>query len=298
MESISQEELDIITWRARVDKAVSLLKGILLGIKADSEINAAEAKELNLWAVNNREFLSFYPFKEFIDLIEESSESPEYLKECVEDIYWLCQKYETNYYDAITADLQILQGYCHGILADGIIKDEEIHNLNKWLDSNSHLSNYYPFDEIQSLLLSILSDQIIDEHERLMLKAYLHQFADIENSEIKESIRASTEGLELMKLCTSSPDIRTDGKIFCITGVLKSGDRSELSAKICDIGGIVKPNVTKTTDYLIVGDSGNKAWAFACYGRKVERAVNLRKTGSQISIVHEFDLLDYLEDFG
>lgn len=295
---LSQEELDIVTWRARVDKAVSLLKGILLGIMADSQINEAEAKELNLWAANNKDSLAFYPFKEFVNLIEESSTSPEDLKECVEDLYWLCQKYETHYYDAITVDLQILQGYCHGILADGIIKDEEIYNLNKWLEAHEHLNNFYPFDEIQSLLLSILSDKIIDERERLILKAYLNQFVKIENNQTKEDIITSTDDLELMNLCTSNPDIRSDGKTFCITGVLQSGERSMLSNRITNMGGIVKSNVTKTTDYLIVGDSGNKAWAFACYGRKVEKAANLRKQGSKISIIHEFDMLDYLEDLG
>lgn len=31
------------------------------------------------------------------------------------------------------------------------------------------------------------------------------------------------------------------------------------------------------------------SWAFSCYGRKVEKAVQLRKDGSQVIIVHEND---------
>ena len=29
----------------------------------------------------------------------------------------------------------------------------------------------------------------------------------------------------------------------------------------------------------IVGDNGNPAWAFSCYGRKVEKAIDMRKGG-------------------
>ena len=62
------------------------------------------------------------------------------------------------------------------------------------------------------------------------------------------------------------------------------------------LGGSISKGITKTTDYLIVGDGGNPCWAFACYGRKVEAAVQLRKLGHQISLVHEFDFWDFVED--
>ena len=57
-------------------------------------------------------------------------------------------------------------------------------------------------------------------------------------------------------------------------------------------GGIFKDSVVKNTDFLIVGDEGNPCWAFSCYGRKVEKAIELRKSGSKIQIVHENDFWD------
>lgn len=33
----------------------------------------------------------------------------------------------------------------------------------------------------------------------------------------------------------------------------------------------------------------NPCWAYACYGRKVEQAIGLRKAGSQLLLVHEAD---------
>lgn len=65
---------------------------------------------------------------------------------------------------------------------------------------------------------------------------------------------------------------------------------------ISDLGGIPTKTLTKKTDYLIVGDNGNQAWAFACYGRKVEKALGLRKSGHKISLIHEYDFIDAIED--
>lgn len=39
-------------------------------------------------------------------------------------------------------------------------------------------------------------------------------------------------------------------------------------------------------------EKGNPCWAYACYGRKIEKAMELRKKGAQILIVHEADFLD------
>ena len=65
---------------------------------------------------------------------------------------------------------------------------------------------------------------------------------------------------------------------------------------IFDLGGIPTKRITKKTDYLIVGDNGNSAWAFACYGRKVEKALDMRKNGHTIVLIHEFDFTDIIED--
>ena len=51
-------------------------------------------------------------------------------------------------------------------------------------------------------------------------------------------------------------------------------------------------------DYLIVGADGNPCWAFACYGRKIEKAMELRKAGARIALVHESDFHDAVQDRG
>lgn len=298
MNDLNQKELAIVTSKARADKAISSLKGILLGINSDQEVNQREINELKKWSENHKNLINRNPFKEFMTLIRETVSNNIPATETIEDLFWLCQKYESDqyYYNAVTTDLQTLQGICHGILSDGEINEKEVLDLENWLEKNTHLSTYYPYDEIRSLILSIVADGKIDEEEKLILKAYLNQFVKIENKKISEQIENEISDINISGHCTSEPDIQIDGKTFCVTGVLKSGHRSEIQKIISDLGGIPTNSVTKKTDYLIVGDNGNPAWAFACYGRKVEKALDMRKNGHTICLVHEFDFMDAIED--
>lgn len=51
-------------------------------------------------------------------------------------------------------------------------------------------------------------------------------------------------------------------------------------------------SVSRKVIYLVVGNNGNPCWMFFCYGRKVERAMQLRKEGYSIMVVHENDFWD------
>ena len=66
--------------------------------------------------------------------------------------------------------------------------------------------------------------------------------------------------------------------------------------KIQKLGGVVVGSVSGRLNYLFIGGDGNPCWSYACYGRKVEKAIELRKAGAEIVIVHEYDLHDALED--
>lgn len=298
MRELDKKTLKIFTAKSQADKAINSLKGILLGIMSDGIVNKKETAELHQWVIIHKELINRNPFKEFMIIVEEATRNGIPPKEAIDDLFWLCQKYESDnyYYNPITSDLQILQGICHGILSDGIINEEEVFNLNKWLGENEHLNTYYPYDEIRSLVLSIVSDKKVDEEEKLVLKAYLNQFVKLTDKDIKKRIDSETNGIQISAHCTSEPNVTFKGKTFCITGILKRGNRKELAQQIEILGGIPTGNVTKKTDYLIVGDNGNPAWAFACYGRKVEKALNLRKEGHVISLIHEFDFSDIIED--
>jgi hypothetical protein len=298
MAKLSESELLIVTTKARADKAINALKGILLGINVDGEITNHEINELKRWVDLHDDLINRNPFNEFMTIIKSTIENDIPPKEAIEDLFWLCQKYESDnyYYNAVTSDLQTLQGLCQGILSDGVITEQEIYGLDKWLKENEHLNSYYPYDEIRSLVLSIISDHKVDEEEILVLKAFFSQFVKLQDETIADKIKKETSDIRIEGLCTSEPQVTFPGKTFCITGVLKRGSRENLQRDIIKLGGIPTESVNKKTDYLIVGDNGNPAWAFSCYGRKVEKALGLRKEGHTITLIHEFDFGDIVDD--
>lgn len=294
MSNFENPELQILTSKARADKAINSLKGLLLGILSDDIIDVKEMDELRLWAKEHYNLINRNPFREFMLLIENTASNKIPAKEAVEDLYWLCQKYEHDsiYYNEITSDLQLLQGIFHGILADGVLNNDEVFKLHEWLSDNEHLNSHYPYDEIRSLVLSIVADKKIEEEERAVLTAFIKQFVELKNTDIAEKVEKDTEDVSISGICAVDPEIIFENKTFCITGILSKGNRSELQEAITNKGGISVNSISKKTDYLIIGDTNNACWSYSCYGRKVEKALDLRKSGHTIILVHEFDIFD------
>lgn len=86
------------------------------------------------------------------------------------------------------------------------------------------------------------------------------------------------------------------GNQFCFTGQSVKAKRKEIADLIVSLGGKYNNNITNQTRYLIVGNNGNPCWAFSCYGRKIEDALNRRKVGQLLTIVNEIDFWDIVED--
>ena len=95
MTNFENSEQQIVTVKARADKAINSLKGILLGIISDEKIDSYEMKELQLWAIEHHDLVNRNPFREFMLLIENTVSNDIPSKEAIEDLYWLCQKYDT-----------------------------------------------------------------------------------------------------------------------------------------------------------------------------------------------------------
>ena len=291
-----------LTKRQRVDRAVNTLTGLLRGVAIDSELNAPEIAEIKNWCNEYSDLVGKAPFSDLIPKLEEFLSDGVITPEEQEDLLWLCQNLTpgNGFYDAITSDIQILQGMLHGILADDEISDLETRSLREWILENEHLKGTYPYDELDSLLMSMLRDGIISDEERAMLKDFFEDFIQYSFSKrVRTESKRSKTGLSkeysIPGICAACPEIEFRGKTFTFTGSSMKGKREELAKKVVELGGVFSPDVSQKTEYLVIGAAGNPCWAFSCYGRKVEKAVGLRKQGQKIIIVHESDFWDAVE---
>lgn len=88
-----------------------------------------------------------------------------------------------------------------------------------------------------------------------------------------------------------SGQIEYSGKHFCFTGKFDYGDRQSCEKSVSEKEGIIEKNVNLRVDYLIVGGEKSPDWIHQNYGRKIERALEIRETEKRNHpyIVHESD---------
>lgn len=286
------------TTRSRLDRSINSLLGILEGIAIDGVINERERGFLEEWLRDHAEIAEAHPFNELMPLLVGAIADGRLDGEERADLHWLCDRLRSReFYDQTTGDLQRLQGVLGGISSDGRIDVAELRQLREWMDTHEHLRTCWPYDEVSALITGVLADGGIDPAEHELLRAFFTEFtgqpADPESDGVLGSARPAVSGL-----CATCPEIEFAGMRFCFTGESARFTREQLIETVTRLGGSVVSEVSGKVDYLIVGAEGNPCWAFACYGRKIEKAMELRKAGARIALVHESDFHDAVRDRG
>ena len=285
---------------AELHKAINTLRGLIAGINSDMAVETAEVTELVHWCQVHGWLRDRHPFSEILPVVEQACEDGVVTEDEAKDILWLCNNFVDNssYYNIITSSIQFLSGMLHGLLADGELSDREIITLKSWIDTNAFLAGTYPFDEINSLLYAVLEDRKITSEEKEQLMAFFGNVIDFTSSYnlSEKDFSALKEKYSIGGICAVCPEIVFPDKIFCFTGESYRAKRAEIAAVIEQLGGTVTGSVSRKTDYLVVGNAGNPCWAYACYGRKIEQAMALRKEGAGVIIVNETDFWDAVDD--
>lgn len=289
----SFEEYQRFTTPAVLHKSINTLRGIVAGITTDETVGQDEMNELVHWCELQSNLRNKHPFSELLPAVESACSDGVITSEESKDILWLCNNFtdDSSYYDNITSSIQFLAGLIHGVMADGELKDNEVSAIEKWISVNRFLSGTYPYDEINALLHAVLADKIITTDERNELMAFFSNIIEFKDSlNLKESdYQELRSEYNISGICAVNPEIEFKNRAYCFTGEFCRGLRAELEEKIVQFGGTAKSSVTKKTDYLVVGNAGNPCWAYACYGRKIEEAMKLRKEGAKVVIVNETD---------
>ena len=296
----AEREYRQFTKPAELHKAINTLRGLVAGINSDRTVGTDEVTELVHWCEIHAELRDRHPFSEILPVVERACEDGVVTEDESKDILWLCSNFvdDCAYYDMVTSSVQFLAGMLHGLLADGELSDKEISSLKTWMDANEFLAGTYPFDEINSLLYVILEDKVITQREREALLALFGGVIDFTSSYnlSEKDFSQLRKKYSISGICAICPEIIFDGKLFCFTGESYRAKRAEIMETITSLGGKARSSVSAKTDYLIVGNAGNPCWAYACYGRKIEEAMNLRKGGAGIVIVNETDFWDAVDD--
>lgn len=155
------------------------LKGIILGINYDGVINPLEVKKLSNWLDKNRNLSLDSKFTNLIkgieDILEDNVIDDDERKKLMQYI----DKYVLSSSN-ICDHLNELNGIIEGIVCDNVLNEQEISNLQNWLQSNSVLSGIPVYENINNLVNQIIEDKVITAHEQ-------HDFLELINSSIIDS---------------------------------------------------------------------------------------------------------------
>jgi hypothetical protein len=178
-----------------------------------------------------------------------------------------------------------LIGLCRGILCDGSVNRTEAAFLEQWIDRNAPHVDQFPYNHLLEHLHHALQHGVLDSHDEADLLDTLSRFIGGEaNGELgSESASRSSE----LPFNRPEPTPIEIISTFVVTGTFKFGPRENVTARISERGGTVLTTVSKKVRYLIVGEIGSRDWIHSSYGRKIEKACELRSEGIPIAIIGE-----------
>lgn len=186
-----------------------------------------------------------------------------------------------EYINQMNRGLGALLGIATGMLCDKQLADTEIHFLKDWLENNSAISTAWPGDVLYERVKAVLADGVITEEERSHLVRSLQQLI----GGTIEELAATSHVTQLLPYET--PEISFRGSIFCLTGDFLFAPRKTCEEIIVGYGGAVKSSVSKRIHFLVVGGLGSDEWKHGSFGTKIEKAMELKRDGVQLAIIHE-----------
>jgi NAD-dependent DNA ligase len=261
------------------------LLGLTEGIYADKQIRKSEVDALANWLIKNVALENRQPFSSIFSAIKDALADGVLTEEELKDIQFVCKNVLANYGDN---ELKKIRGLASGISSDGELNESEWSVLQQWVKENIALKGAWPYDEIETLAFKHIKTANLTSDEHHMIVSYFNDFCGIST--------VGTPTTKIHGICSLSPDIDAHEKVFCVTGKSKKFSDKEITDKIMNCGGTYKTEISTAVDYLIVCSNVERLWHYSCSGRKVELAMELRKTGHSIQLIHEFDFLDYVED--
>ncbi len=184
-----------------------------------------------------------------------------------------------------------LIGICRGISFDNQVTQSEAEHLFSWLHSQPELVQVWPANILYHRLTAAFADGVIDQREA---KELLNMLRDVtgRDAQIQQNIDVDTGELLAEVSATVLPTTEPAAlefidRNFVLTGKFASGTRDECQAEVLHRGGKCQGNPTRRTHYLVIGAIGSRDWAHSTWGRKIEKAVELRSAGCDLQILTE-----------
>ncbi|MEX0962469.1 MAG: BRCT domain-containing protein [Pseudohongiellaceae bacterium] len=273
------------------DRALYGLKGILAGVVADQRLNEMEFLFLDCW-LQSQEHLSadedvLAILSQVGEILEDGVINPKELDTMQASIEQILSQRESETTESV-GHIEELVGFLTGTASDGVLNDQEINGMSSWLERNSSVREVWPASVIVQRLDTILEDGVITDEERQDLLTTVRQVTGTDTDIPSLGYEVSTEVWE-----DPIDGLTLNGSVFCLTGDFVSGDRESVDTMLRCLGAETNSSVNKSVDYLVIGTLASHGWLYTSHGRKIEKALLLKRAGGPIKVITERTLLKY-----
>lgn len=287
-----------VTHRQRRDQQLSMLRGIVEGIAADQTLVDSERNYLDRWRDEHAGQALEMGFQPLIAHLHAALEDNTITaSEKTELLDRIEMERSDRFYDLLTSRMQEFHGMLAGIAADGVVNEAEVQELRSWMEANEDLADRWPFTETHSLIAGILTAEgKVNPAQHSAMLAWSASFGDLGPP---KRVPFEQPGQAARGLLAVGVEIVIRHHSFCLTGASHRASRRTIHGHLERLDGFVYDQPTRDLDYLIYCDGGQKAWAYTCYGRKVEQVMEGRRERRCTTlIVAEADLWDALAEHG
>lgn len=192
--------------------------------------------------------------------------------------------FKLNLENNVSKAIDQLSGISSGILADGMVNEQEARSFAEYVRRFAIYEPIWPLTDILARIERIFADGRCSDDERAELKIVMEALCGHgEDAKFDETYSSD------LPLDSPPPDaVVFPERNFIITGRFAFGTRRKVMEAITDRLGIGSDSFpTHESHYLVIGTFASRDWANTNFGRKIERAVELRESGSGICIISE-----------
>lgn len=264
------------------------LRGILFGIVADQKLNEKELLFLDVWLQSQQSLSGDEEVLRILTRVGEVLADGHISPAEFVQMQTVIEAFVRDQEDDVASKAQVneLLGFLSGIASDGVLNDREVNALSNWLNRHDEVRTAWPACVVIERLDNILEDGLISDEEREDLLQTLQRITSADTGAGGVRYEASTEVWE-----DQVDEVQIRGRTFCLTGDFVSGDRNQVDTMLRLKGADLSPNVTKQVDYLVIGTLASRDWLYTSHGRKIEKALLLKREGCGIQIITERTLL-------
>ncbi|MGO3406769.1 BRCT domain-containing protein [Marinomonas sp.] len=266
-------------------KAIYSLKGILQGITADETLNDMEALYLNNWLLDAKPLRNDPDAFDLLDAIKSALDDNHFSKDELTDLGSLIADIVEfkPYEDVTTADyVNEFLGLLSGIVSDDVINDKELGYILGWISVHEDVLDNAIVKEVSQKILRHTRTPYPTTKEKSDLLAFIKKNT---GTQFIETGSTTTHPLE--HIADKVDRMDHEYARICFTGIFNTGSRKEVESIATDLGAITRKDPSKSIDYVIIGSQVSPDWKHTSFGRKIQKAIELRESGHPLIILTE-----------